>query len=80
VANTDIAGKPYHVTMTKHIAHESVATPLVKTVVVPGNNSGCVLAAMLHYGQRVIERLVDRTFTDNSNDAAHVYSTTLITV
>jgi hypothetical protein len=42
------------VPLPENIPYEAVAAPLPQSVFAPRNDTGCILAAMLHYGQRIV--------------------------
>ena len=67
----DVAGQLQHVSLVKSVAYEAVAFALPESVLAPGHDASCILAAMLQYGQCVIDRLVDRLMGNNSYDTAH---------
>ena len=71
MANTDVAAQSHHVAGAEHVAHETVGLALLQAFLAPSDDTGAVLTAMLHDGQGVIDRLVDRFLTDYSNNAAH---------
>jgi hypothetical protein len=50
VADAGVAGQTQHVTMTKHVPHETVALALLQTILAPGHDAGGILPPMLQYG------------------------------
>jgi hypothetical protein len=57
--------------LSEDISNQPVAASLPEAVGTPGDDARGILAAVLHDGQRIIERLVDRRLADDSYDSAH---------
>ncbi len=71
VADTDIAHQPLHMTGPENVFHQAVGLLLSQLAAVTGHDTRRILAAMLEYGQRVIELQIDIAFTHNTHNAAH---------
>ena len=71
MADAHITGQLVHVFLAEDVTHEAVALAGAQAVNAPGNDTGRVLAAMLHNGQRVIQALADGTVADDSGYTAH---------
>jgi hypothetical protein len=55
MANTHIAHKTLHMALAKYISSQAFAFALVQFAVSFGNNTRCILTAMLQHGQRIVE-------------------------
>ena len=71
MADARVAAQLEHVMLLEDIAHQARALAHTQLTLIGGHDSGGVLAAVLQYGQCVIDALVDRTGTDNADYAAH---------
>ena len=71
VSHADIAGQAQHVARMEYVANQAVALADTKAVFTPGNDARRVLPAVLQDSQRVVDRLVNRFFSNYSDNAAH---------
>jgi len=71
VAHPDIPFKHEHVSLMKDITYQAIALANVQALLTPGDNSCRILTTVLHHGQRVIETLIDRPITYNTDDTTH---------
>ena len=69
--DTHIAGQAAHIAGAEYVTHQAFVFVHMKRAAIGGDDSGCILPAMLQYRQAVIQQLIHRTFGDNANDAAH---------
>jgi len=69
--DTHIAAQLDHVSRTEDIARKTVVLAQMELVALTGHDARGILSPVLQHQQRVVERLVDRTFTDDADDAAH---------
>ena len=68
----DIARQPHHVVLLEDIADQAVILPQAQLAVFLGHDARGILPPMLKDRQRIVDRLIDRPLTDNSNDSAHI--------
>ena len=71
VAHSGISSQALHMALMENVAHESITLAHIQSIVIPGNDSGGVLPAMLQYSQRIVNLLIHRFVTYYSNDTAH---------
>jgi hypothetical protein len=71
LADAARAGQRAHVAGAEHVAHQAVRLEHVEVIAVRGGDARRVLAAMLQEQQAVIEQLVDRPASDDSDDSTH---------
>ena len=71
VADTYVAGQAQHVAGTEHVADEPVGPALLQPVLTPGDDTGRILATVLHHGQAVVKGLIDGVPANDSDNAAH---------
>jgi hypothetical protein len=62
----------------EHIAHQTIVFAQKQPAIMAGDDTGSVLAAMLEYGKRVIQRLIDVRLTDDADDATHATNPYLV--
>jgi hypothetical protein len=55
----------------EHVAYEASALSDMQAAVAVSDYPGSILAAMLQYGQRIVNRLADRLLSDDRDDPAH---------
>ena len=67
----DVADQPLHVAGVKNVTNQSVILAQEKALILEGNNTRCILAPVLKYGQRIIERLINVRSTDDADNATH---------
>src|SRR5947209_6992457 len=72
MANSHHSDKITHVACAKDIAHHSTALVHMKGTTVSRDNAGGILATMLQYKKSVIEKLINRTFSNNPNNSTHI--------
>ncbi len=71
VADADVAPQLEHVILGKYVADEALGLARAQLAFHRGRDARRVLAAVLQHRQRVIEALIDRGGSDDSDDAAH---------
>ena len=71
VADAGIALELEHVVLLEDVAHQAAVLAHAKLPVAGGRDAGGVLAAMLQHRQRVIDALIDRARSDDTDDSAH---------
>ena len=71
MADTHITGQIDHVPGAEDIPRQAVVLAHMQLSSIHDDNAGGVLATMLQHQQGVVERLIDRAFTKNSNNTAH---------
>ena len=71
MSHADIALKTQHMTLMENIADESVSFAYMQALPFGRDDSGSILATMLQHSEGIIERLVDRLVSNNSDHAAH---------
>ncbi len=75
MADTDISRQAKHMPGAKDIPHQTIALALLQTVRAPGHDAGRILAAMLENGERIVNRLIDGTLRNDTDNAAHQSAT-----
>jgi hypothetical protein len=65
--------------LLKDIANQAVILAQKQPAVMARNDTGCILAAVLQYGKRVIQRLIDVRLTDDADNATHARNLSVIT-
>ena len=71
MTHADIAGQFEHMALLKHVPHQPITLFDVQPIATPGDDTRGILPAMLQYGQRIINGLIDRALADDTYDAAH---------
>jgi hypothetical protein len=71
VAYPNVACQPVHMAGMKYVANQPVVLAQKKALILKGNNARCILASVLKYGQRIIERLINVRSTDDADNATH---------
>jgi hypothetical protein len=71
VPDSYVAPQVQHVALLEDIAHESKRLAGVKCAAFLGADAGRVLAPMLQYRQRVIDRLIHRPVRNDPDDSTH---------
>jgi len=71
VADAHVADQALHMALLKDIANQAVILAQKQPAVMARNDTGCILAAVLQYGKRVIQRLIDVRLTDDADNATH---------
>src|ERR1700692_71207 len=71
MSDADVAFELEHVLLLKYIADQPGVLAHEKFTGLRRHDSRRVLTAVLQDGQRVIDPLIDRTYTDHSDDSAH---------
>jgi hypothetical protein len=71
MADTHVAAQLDHVARTEDIPRKTVVLAQMELVALTGDDTSGILSPVLEHEQRIVERLVDRTFTDDADDAAH---------
>ena len=71
MTNSHIASQALHVMLLEHVTHQTVGFAHLRLLPVRGDHSSRILAPVLQHRQRVIEFLVDRPATDQTNYSAH---------
>jgi hypothetical protein len=75
MADAGLTAQLHHVALLENVADQTVALAGTKQALIVCRDTGGILAAMLQYSQRIVECLVNRLVTDDSDDSAHaVYS------
>jgi hypothetical protein len=69
--DTNVTYQAAHVTGVEDIPYKAVVLAEVKTFILKSNNARRVLAPVLKYSQRIIERLIDVGSTDDADNATH---------
>lgn len=72
MADADAADQALHVALLEDVADQAVVLAQVQLIVMAGDDTGSVLAAMLEDGERVIQRLIDVRLAHDTDDATHV--------
>jgi hypothetical protein len=71
VPDADGALELQHVPLLEHVAHQTVVLAHEDFALEGGHDARGVLPAMLQYGQRVVDLLVGRCESDDTDDATH---------
>lgn len=66
-----ITDQTAHMPGLEHVLYQTIAFMHVESIAVARDDTGSILTAMLQHQQSVIQQLIDRAFTDYSNDSAH---------
>jgi hypothetical protein len=73
MTHADVASQTQHVSRMKYVADEAVALADIETVLAPGHDARSILSTMLQHSQRIVDTLVNRFFSNNSDNAAHLF-------
>ena len=61
-----------HVPAMKDVANKAIPFAFLKSLLLtPGYDASRILPAMLHYCQRIVQKLINRLTTDDSDHATH---------
>lgn len=71
VTDADVALQLQHVPLLEHVAHETHVLAQVQRAFVLGHDACRILSTMLQDGERVVDLLVDRRETHDTDDATH---------
>lgn len=72
MTEADVAFETEHVPMLKHIANEARLLAHEELAFVARHDAGGVLTSMLQHRERIVDLLIHRRMTDDSDDSAHV--------
>ncbi|MNZ68218.1 hypothetical protein D3C78_864800 [compost metagenome] len=73
MANTHVALQALHMACLKHILHQTVGLTQTEPIVgIYGDDACGILATVLKHHQRIINRLVYRHKTGDTDNTAHV--------
>ncbi len=79
VADPHVADQALHMALLKDVANQAVILAQKQPAVMARDDTGCILAAVLQYGKRVIQRLIDVRLTDDADNATHARNLSVIT-
>src|SRR5262249_42162275 len=71
VSDTERALELEHVVLLEHIAHQTAALAAVELILAGSGDTRRILPAVLQHCHRIVEALIDRSRTDNSDNSAH---------
>src|SRR3990172_8699614 len=71
MTDTHVTLETQHVLSTKYVAHQTIGLAQEKTSFVTGHDPGSILSAVLQHGKAVVNRLVYRAPSGDSNNATH---------
>ena len=75
VSEAHIAAQAQHVAFLENIPNETVAPAQMQPATFGRHDSRGVLASVLKHGERIVEPLIDRLLSDDSDDSTHVRTT-----
>jgi hypothetical protein len=78
MSHANIAGQAQHVARPEYVANQAVALAYVKSMLTPGHDARRILPAVLQHSQRIVDRLVNRFFSNYSDYAAHFFSLAIV--
>ena len=71
MTDAHVAIQVQHVPGVEDITHQAFILAQVQTAAITRHDARGILTPMLQHGQTIIDRLVDRIKSDDSDDAAH---------
>jgi hypothetical protein len=60
------------VTLLEYVSNETVTPAQMQPAAFGRHDSSGVLASVLKHGERIVDRLIDRLLSDDSNDSTHL--------
>src|SRR5687767_11408158 len=77
VANADVTAQLQHVVLSEYISHQATALARAKLAFGRGGDAGRILPAVLEHGERIVEALIDRGGSDDSDYSTHARTPSL---
>lgn len=74
MTDSHVAHKRLHVALLKDIAHQAIAFPQMQLVPLTGDHARGILATMLQHRQRIVELLINRLVSYETDYPAHIPS------